>query len=369
MLPARRDRGVFLLLAPGVARRPGEGTQDAACPSLLSAAPSGFVDHGTDGILGASSSAACAANDAADVRGGAPRSRRASDADPRRIHARFRDPVRRRRGPASDRPRLSAWDCARTLDSAVDLDGRCRRVPRVSSEDRSPTVPPSRDQAQRIDGLARLANARVRPARSGVERCNAGLHADVQAGALDRPRFFQPADRDAAVNWFENDEFWTVLAPIIMFQPQSASRAAIEASAISSHVRPGASILDLGCGPGHHALPLAALGYKVTAVDRCPHHLDSIRRSARERSLVLDVVEADMRAYHKTDAFDAAINLGTTFGFFDDREDDGCVVSNLLDSLRSGGLLIMDMVGKEIMRREFAPRAEYVVGEGLFTVV
>jgi len=171
------------------------------------------------------------------------------------------------------------------------------------------------------------------------------------------------------VNWFENDEFWTVLAPIIMFQPQSASRAAIEASAISSHVRPGASILDLGCGPGHHALPLAALGYKVTAVDRCPHHLDSIRRSARERSLVLDVVEADMRAYRKTDAFDAAVNLGTTFGFFDDREDDGCVVSNLLDSLRSGGLLIMDMVGKEIMRREFAPRAEYVVGEGLLTVV
>jgi SAM-dependent methyltransferase len=170
------------------------------------------------------------------------------------------------------------------------------------------------------------------------------------------------------VSWFENDEFWTVLAPIIMFQPQAAGRAAIEAACIASHLCPGAQVLDLGCGPGHHALPLAALGYAVTAVDRCSHYVETIRRSARERSLALAAVEADMRAYCERDAFDAALNLGTTFGFFSEPEDDGRVVANIHRSLRRGGLLIMDMVGKETMRREFAARAEYVVGANRLTV-
>jgi 2-polyprenyl-3-methyl-5-hydroxy-6-metoxy-1,4-benzoquinol methylase len=171
------------------------------------------------------------------------------------------------------------------------------------------------------------------------------------------------------VNWFENEEFWSVLAPIIMFGPHSANRAAAEASAIACHLGAAARVLDLGCGLGYHALQLAASGHRVTAVDRCSQYLDTIRRTAKERSLALDLVEADMRAYCEPDAFDAAINLGTTFGFFENVADDFRVISNLHKSLRPDGLLIMDMVGKEIISREFAPKAEYSAGEHRVTVV
>jgi 2-polyprenyl-3-methyl-5-hydroxy-6-metoxy-1,4-benzoquinol methylase len=37
-----------------------------------------------------------------------------------------------------------------------------------------------------------------------------------------------------------------------------------EAGLIHSLVRPGATILDVGCGPGRIAGPLAALGHRVT---------------------------------------------------------------------------------------------------------
>jgi SAM-dependent methyltransferase len=43
-----------------------------------------------------------------------------------------------------------------------------------------------------------------------------------------------------------------------------------EPELIHALVRPGATILDLGCGPGRIAGPLAALGHRVTGVDDGP---------------------------------------------------------------------------------------------------
>jgi SAM-dependent methyltransferase len=40
-----------------------------------------------------------------------------------------------------------------------------------------------------------------------------------------------------------------------------------EPELIHALLRPGASVLDLGCGPGRIAAPLAALGHRVTGVD------------------------------------------------------------------------------------------------------
>src|SRR5687768_1325018 len=41
-------------------------------------------------------------------------------------------------------------------------------------------------------------------------------------------------------------------------------------SLVTAHLRPGASLLDLGCGPGCDAESLARMGYRVTAIDWSP---------------------------------------------------------------------------------------------------
>ena len=46
---------------------------------------------------------------------------------------------------------------------------------------------------------------------------------------------------------------------------------------------------------------------------------------------------------------DGAINYFTAFGYFDDPADDARVAGNLCDSLKPGGRLIVDVVGKEIL--------------------
>jgi 2-polyprenyl-3-methyl-5-hydroxy-6-metoxy-1,4-benzoquinol methylase len=43
--------------------------------------------------------------------------------------------------------------------------------------------------------------------------------------------------------------------------------AAQVARTVARHVPRGGRLLDLGCGPGRHTLPLARSGYTVTAVD------------------------------------------------------------------------------------------------------
>ena len=44
--------------------------------------------------------------------------------------------------------------------------------------------------------------------------------------------------------------------------------------------RPVRNVLDLGCGTGNHALPLAQLGYEIVGVDRSKGMLESARKKA-----------------------------------------------------------------------------------------
>jgi SAM-dependent methyltransferase len=46
------------------------------------------------------------------------------------------------------------------------------------------------------------------------------------------------------------------------------------------HVPQGSNVLELGCGPGRHALGLATLGYKVVGIDRDPRIVDQANLNA-----------------------------------------------------------------------------------------
>lgn len=121
-------------------------------------------------------------------------------------------------------------------------------------------------------------------------------------------------------------------------------------------VEPPASVLDMACGPGRHCLELARRGFRVTGVDRSPGHLETARGRAEEEGLEVGWVESDMRAFSDPGAFDLVLNLYTSFGFFEDPEEDRRVARNMVDSLAPGGRLVMDLMGKEVAARIFRPR-------------
>lgn len=77
-----------------------------------------------------------------------------------------------------------------------------------------------------------------------------------------------------------------------------------------AHRIPRGRVLCLAEGEGRNAVHLASLGYAVTAVDRSAEGLRKAERLARERSVSLELVEADLATYEPPEgAFTGIVSI------------------------------------------------------------
>ena len=157
--------------------------------------------------------------------------------------------------------------------------------------------------------------------------------------------------------WHDRDEFWERTAAS-MFSERVIAAAPQDVENIIAllGLQPGASVLDLCCGVGRHAIELARLGFRVTAVDRTQDYLDRASARAEKEGLSIEFVCADMRAFCREAAFDAVVNLYTAFGYFEDIEEDRQVVRNVWRSLVPGGAFVLELMGKEVLARIYQAR-------------
>lgn len=160
--------------------------------------------------------------------------------------------------------------------------------------------------------------------------------------------------------WHEQDAFWETVAPVLFVQRRwSDAPVEVEQVVYLLGLGSGAHVLDLCCGVGRHSLELARRGFQVTGVDRTRLYLDRASRRAEAEGLKVEFVQSDMRTFCRPDAFDAVVNLFTSFGYFEDPEDDRQVAMNVYRSLKSGGAFLIDIVGKEVLARIFRERDWY----------
>ncbi|MDH5344947.1 MAG: class I SAM-dependent methyltransferase [Gammaproteobacteria bacterium] len=103
---------------------------------------------------------------------------------------------------------------------------------------------------------------------------------------------------------------------------------------------PGAVAVDLGCGPGCQALPLAALGYDVLAIDFCSDLIDELVSRAGElpvRAVCDDL--AVFRKYLEPDA-DLIVCMGDTLVHLPDEMTVFGVLDDVCEALKPGGRFI-----------------------------
>jgi SAM-dependent methyltransferase len=158
-------------------------------------------------------------------------------------------------------------------------------------------------------------------------------------------------------SWHNQDAFWEMVEPMV-FNQQRLSSAPEEVDKIIKllQIEKPARILDLCCGVGRHSLALARHGFDVVGVDRTPRFIEKARQEAARNGLDVQFLVGDMREYCRPEDFDIVLNLFGSFGYFEDPEADRKVVEHMVASLRPGGKLLIETMGKEILARSFQER-------------
>lgn len=170
-------------------------------------------------------------------------------------------------------------------------------------------------------------------------------------------------------DWHEKDDLWDIIAPVI-FDEEEWENAIRDVKNIIelTKLKPGSFVADIGCGSGRHSIAMARSGFRVLGVDRTLKCLEEARNRAEKEKLGDDAkfVQEDMREFCRPNTFDLIINLGTSFGYFEDPKDDIVILSNICRSLKPGGVFILDIMGKEALARNFYERDWFERDDMLF---
>jgi SAM-dependent methyltransferase len=155
--------------------------------------------------------------------------------------------------------------------------------------------------------------------------------------------------------WHEDDAYWASVYDFF-FSEKAFNQAALNTpKLIQLSGRTSGNLLDLGCGPGRYAIPLAKQGFNVTGLDRTRLLLDRGKEHAEAQGVKVEWVQGDMRQFVRLNNYDLIISMFTSFGYFEEMAENRAVLENVYKSLVPGGILLMDMAGKELVARKQQP--------------
>ncbi|HJO94010.1 MAG TPA: class I SAM-dependent methyltransferase [Victivallales bacterium] len=168
--------------------------------------------------------------------------------------------------------------------------------------------------------------------------------------------------------WFDNDSFWIETYPF-MFPEKRFQDTEEQIDNILQLIEfKGTSILDLCCGPGRCSIALAKKGYFVTGVDKTGFLLKKAIAKAKVENLSIGWIKDDMRNFKHPDSYDLILSMFTSFGYFDDKNEDIEVLKNIFSNLKSGGKCLIDVMGKERIAKILQPTTSETLDDGSMMV-
>lgn len=158
----------------------------------------------------------------------------------------------------------------------------------------------------------------------------------------------RPGQKAAVRDFFhEGAESWQARYARRDFESVSyQDRMAVALAFLKRHVRPGATVLDAGCGAGVLAAAMQALGYRVVACDLAPDMARTARANLRGEGAPARTLVADLdRSPFRPGTFDAAVSLGV-IGYA--THPDG-LLAGLRGALKPGGVLVISTAGERLL--------------------
>ena len=157
-------------------------------------------------------------------------------------------------------------------------------------------------------------------------------------------------------SWFDSPYYH------ILYKDRDYSEAGKFMDILTSFLKlpKNSEILDLACGKGRHAQYLNKIGYQVTGVDLSP---ESIAYAKQFENPSLHFEQHDMRLPFPK-KFDAVFNLFTSFGYFEDEEDNLRTLKAIKAGLKENGCAVIDFLNSDHAIKNLVPDETKVI-EGI----
>ncbi|WP_025026615.1 class I SAM-dependent methyltransferase [Caldalkalibacillus mannanilyticus] len=123
----------------------------------------------------------------------------------------------------------------------------------------------------------------------------------------------------------------------------------------------GSRVLDLCCGNGRHSRQLAKLDYQVTGIDLSHVLLDEARKANFADKITY--LQSDVRELSFEEEFDYVLNLFTSFGYFEQVEENQKVFQAIYRALKGGGVFLIDFLNPGYIRKNLVPESYRESGE------
>jgi len=157
--------------------------------------------------------------------------------------------------------------------------------------------------------------------------------------------------------WFNTEEYLNV------YRHRNDAEAEQLVNLILANIdlEQNADVIDLACGTGRHSILFAERGFNVTAVDLSEKLLSVARLNAESLGLQINFVTADLRNFCITSKFELAVNLFTSFGYFESDVENFSLFNDAFDLLKDDGYFVIDYFNANYIRKNLIPHSEDII--------
>ncbi len=163
------------------------------------------------------------------------------------------------------------------------------------------------------------------------------------------------------VKWFNSPYYH------ILYQNRSLTEAEDFIKKITQNLElhSHAKVLDLACGKGRHSITLNKLGFDVLGIDLSE---ESIKYAKQFENDHLKFEQHDMREVYHHNEFDAVFNLFTSFGYFENYDDNFKVLEAVKQQLKEHGTFVLDYLNAEKVVSTMIPYEEKTIDGIVFKI-
>ena len=137
-------------------------------------------------------------------------------------------------------------------------------------------------------------------------------------------------------------------------------------------LNPDHRLLDLCCGPGRHMIYLAQKVRRVVGLDLSEVLLGQARRywgeffeaSQVDQPYAMLVRGTMNQLPFEADSFDRVVNLFTSFGYFENEDQNQAVMNEVGRVLVPGGMFVIDHINRATMLDTLQPKSERTLPDG-----